>query len=236
MSFTNEKWHNHLLAALTTIEWDRWLTAIETVHLTAGDVICEVGEKFKYVYFPTSSILSLTQLLTEGDSIEIAMVGLEGMIGVSILLGTGRSTQRVVVLRTGTTYRVKSSWFTEALKDTTLFKQKILGFTQSLITQISQVGACNRHHSLDQQFTRWLLSYADRANSDSVECTQETIAQMLGVRRERVAMAANKFQKNGYIQYSRGKITLIDRAVLEQQTCECYAVMKFECDQLEALH
>jgi CRP-like cAMP-binding protein len=234
MSFTEDKRHNQILATLTDDDWGRWLSALELVHLKAGNVVTAIGEKLQYVYFPTTAILSLTHLLREGGTIEIAMVGSEGMSGFNILLGGGFSTQQVVVLHSGKAYRLKSSWITDELQRTPKLMHQILRFTQALFTQISQVGACNRHHPLEQQLSRWLLSYADRTNANIIFCTQETIANRLGVRRERVARAAINFQKNGLIEYSRGEIKILNRIVLEKNTCECYATVKLEYERLRA--
>lgn len=199
-------------------------------------MVCEIGSTFHYVYFPTTSILSLTQLLVEGDSIEVAMIGYEGMSGISMLLGGGFSRQQVIVLHSGNAYRVLSSWVTEEVKRSPQVMHQVLRFAQSLITQISQLGACNRHHSTVQQLSRWLLSYADRSKSDTISCTQETIAQMLGVRRERIARAALDLQKDGLIQYSRGKIRILSKETLELRTCECYTTIKSEYERLKPFH
>ena len=235
MSDRQEKWRNHLLASLPIEDWSRWKNCLELIHFHAGDVIYEMGETLRYVYFPTTAIFSLTQLLQEGGSVEIAMLGLEGMSGISIFMGGGASTQRVVVLRPGDAYRVNVSWITNELHSGHPLMHQVLRFTQSLITQMSQIVACNHHHPLEQQFSRWLLFYADRANSNLVTCTQETISNMLGVRRKRMAKAANNLQKTGLIQYSRGKIKLIHRSMLEQHTCECYATVKSVYDRLSPL-
>ena len=235
MSFKQEKWRNHLLTNLPTGDWTRWEAVLELIHFEAGDVAQEIGEALRYVYFPTTAILSLTHLLQEGGSIEIAMIGAEGMSGISIFMGGGVSTQRVVALKTGSAYRINTTWITHELKAAHPLMPHILRFTQSLITQMSQIGACNHHHSLEQQFSRWLLSYSDRAHSNLVTCTQEHIANLLGVRRERMAKAAIHLQKIGLIQYSRGKIKLLNRADLEHHTCECYATVKSEYDRLSSL-
>lgn len=235
MSHRPETWRNHLLASLPTEDLSRWQKFLEPIHFRAGDVVYEMGETLRYVYFPTTTILSLSQLLQEGGSVEIAMIGPEGMSGISIFMGGGVSTQRVVALRPGDAYRVEASWIANELRSAHPLMHHILRFTQSLITQMSQIGACNHHHPLEQQFSRWLLFYADRAHSNLVTCTQETIANMLGVRRERMAKAANNLQKIGLIQYSRGKIKLIDRLKLEQHTCECYVTVKSVYSRLSPL-
>lgn len=235
MSLRNEHWQNHLLASLPVEDSKRWQPFVEPVHLDAGDVVYEMGEPLRYVYFPTTTILSLTHLLKEGGLIEVAMIGSEGMCGISIFMGGEASTQRVVALRPGAALRIKASWIVNELHHSHPLMYQILRFTQALITQMSQIGACNHHHPLEQQFSRWLLCYAERANSNLVECTQETIAHMLGVRRERMAKAAHNLQKMGLIQYSRGKIKLIQRSKLEQHTCECYATVKKEYERLRSL-
>lgn len=235
MSLRAENWRNHLLASLPVEDLERWYKSLELVHLRAGDVVYEIGETLHYVYFPATSILSLTHLLQEGGSIEVAMIGPEGMSDISIFMGGGVSTQRVVVLRPGDAYRVQVSWISNELHSAHPLMQHILRYTQSLITQMAQIGACNHHHPLAQQFSRWLLFYSDRANSNLVTCTQETIANMLGVRRERMAKTAHQLQTMGLIQYSRGKIKLLNRSMLEQHTCECYATVKSVYDRLSPL-
>jgi CRP-like cAMP-binding protein len=236
MTFTENKWHNNLLATIPENDRAKWLKALEPVQLEAGDVVCEIGSTFHHVYFPTTSILSLTQFLIEGDTIEVAMIGSEGMSGISMLLGGGLSQQQVVVLHSGIAYRALSSWVTEEVKRSPQVMHQILRFAQSLITQMSQLGACNRRHSIVQQLSRWLLSYADRANSDTVSCTQETIAHMLGVRRERIARAALELQKDSLIQYSRGRIKILSKETLALRTCECYTTIKSEYERLRPLH
>lgn len=236
MTFTENKWHNNLLATIPANDRAQWLSTLEPVQLKAGNVICEIGSTFHHVYFPTTSILSLTQLLIEGDTIEVAMIGSEGMSGISMLLGGGLSQQQVVVLHSGNAYRVLSSWVAEEVKRSPQVMHQVLRFAQSLMTQISQLGACNRHHSINQQLSRWLLSYADRANSDTISCTQETIAHMLGVRRERIARAAFDLQRDGLIQYSRGKIKILAKETLELRTCECYTTIKSEYERLRPLN
>lgn len=235
MNFKEDKYHNQLLASLPLENTVRWQAMLEPLHFQAGDVVYEMGEALRFVYFPTTAILSLTHLLQGGGSIEVAMIGSEGMNGISIFMGGCVSTQRVVVLRPGNVYRIKSSWIANELNSGHPLMHHILRFTQALITQMSQIGACNHHHPLEQQFSRWLLTYADRADTNLVTCTQETIANMLGVRRERMAKAAHNLKKMDLIQYSRGKIKLLNRSHLEQHTCECYATVKAEYDRLSPL-
>ena len=235
MRVKEETWQNQLLQELPAEVWIRWEGNLEPAYFEAGEVIYEIGDALRHVYFPTSAILSLTHVLHEGGTIEIAMVGSEGMSGISIFMGGGFSIHRVVALRSGKAFRVRASWLAHELTCSPLLMQRMLRFTQSLITQMSQVSACSHHHSLEQQFSRWLLSYADRTHANLVTCTQETVANLLGVRRERMAKAANNLQKLGLIQYSRGKIHLINRTQLEQHTCECYLTVRSEYERLSPL-
>ena len=222
---------NHLLASLPKKEVARWLPKLELVELKLGQVVHESGAVQSHVYFPTTAIVSLLYVLDTGASAEIAIVGNEGLVGVSLFMGGGSTIGRAVVQSAGKGYRLPSAVLTEEFKLAPVM-HLLLRFTQALITQLSQTAVCNRHHSLDQQLCRWLLLSLDRLQGDELVMTQELISNMLGVRREGVTEAAMKLQKAGLIKYARGHITVLDRPGLEQRTCECYAVVKAEYDRL----
>jgi len=223
--------HNLLLSALPESERQRWLPELELVDLPLGHVLYESNSTMTHVYFPTTAIVSLLYVLENGASAEIAVVGNEGVVGVSLFMGGGSTIGRAVVQSAGKGYRLPSAVLTEEFKLAPVM-HLLLRFTQALITQLSQTAVCNRHHSLDQQLCRWLLLSLDRLQGDELVMTQELISNMLGVRREGVTEAAMKLQKAGLIKYARGHITVLDRPGLEQRTCECYAVVKAEYDRL----
>lgn len=214
-----------MLARLPKEDWERWREALEPIELHAGEVIFEVGSPLTHVFFPITAIISITRILLDGESIEVAMVGAEGIAGASTFLGNGITANRGVVLRSGKAYRVCGSWMKTEYENSPLLMQMMLQFTQALITQLSQVGACNCHHPLEQRLSRWLLMFADRAVNEPILCTQEQIANTLGVRRERVAKAASTLQKKGLVRYARGSIELLNKEALLAHTCECYAVI-----------
>jgi CRP-like cAMP-binding protein len=222
---------NYLLAALPRAEWQRWLPQLEWVNMPLGEILYESGSTLSHVYFPTTAIVSLLYVMENGSSAEIAVVGNEGIVGVSLFMGGESTPSRAVVQSAGHGFRLSS----DAIKDE--FKRApvmhlLLRYTQALITQMSQTAVCNRHHSLDQQLCRWLLLSLDRLKGLELVMTQELIANMLGVRREGVTEAALKLQKAGLIRYSRGRIVVLDRRGLEARSCECYAVVKNEYDRL----
>ena len=222
---------NRLLAALPDTEWQRWLPDLEWVQLPLGEVLYESGGALSHVYFPTTAIVSLLYVMENGASAEIAVVGHEGLVGISLFMGGESTPSRAVVQSAGEGFRMKAA----AIKD--VFNHPpvlhlLLRYTQALITQMAQTAVCNRHHSLDQQLCRWLLLSLDRLKGSELVMTQELIANMLGVRREGVTDSALKLQKAGLIQYSRGRISVLDRPGLESRSCECYAVVKKEYDRL----
>jgi CRP-like cAMP-binding protein len=223
---------NLLLASLPPEEWARWQPQLELVDLPLGKVLHESGAPMSYVYFPTSAIISLLYVLENGASAEIAVVGFEGVVGISILMGGGSTPSRAVVQSAGKGYRLRSDAMKREFERSGPVMHLMLRFIQALITQMSQTAVCNRHHALDQQLCRWLLLSLDRLHGDQLVMTQELIANMLGVRREGVTEAALKLQKAGLIQYSRGHITVLDRSGLQERTCECYEVVKKEYDRL----
>ena len=222
---------NQLLAALPDAEWQRWLPQLECVEMPLGQVLYESGSTLSHVYFPTTAIVSLLYVMENGSSAEIAVVGREGVVGVSLFMGGESTPSRAVVQSAGHGFRLAS----RAIKDE--FKRApvlhlMLRYTQALITQMAQTAVCNRHHSLDQQLCRWLLLSLDRLHGMELLMTQELIANMLGVRREGVTESALKLQHAGLIRYARGRITVLDRPGLEHRSCECYGVVKREYDRL----
>ncbi len=222
---------NHLLAALPASGWERWQPQLELVSLPLGRVIYETDGPQTHVYFPTTAIVSLLYMMEDGSSAEIAVVGNEGLVGVSLFMGGESTTSRAVVQSAGKAFRLSSRVVKEEFKRAPVL-HLLLRYTQALITQMAQTAVCNRHHSLDQQLCRWLLLSLDRLQGDQLVMTQELIANMLGVRREGVTEAALKLQKAGLIQYSRGHINVLDRKGLELRSCECYEVVKTEYDRL----
>ena len=223
---------NQLLAALPKAEWLRWLPDLEPVDLPLGTVLYESGCNMPYVYFPTNAIVSLLYVLEDGASAEIAVVGFEGVVGISIFMGGGSTPSRAVVQSAGSGFRLRADLVKQEFSRSGPVMHLMLRYTQALITQMSQTAVCNRHHSLDQQLCRWLLLSLDRLQGNQLVMTQELIANMLGVRREGVTEAALKLQKAALISYARGHISVLDRPGLEQRTCECYAVVKREYDRL----
>ncbi|MDP1685794.1 Crp/Fnr family transcriptional regulator [Hydrogenophaga sp.] len=223
---------NHLLRVLPEAEWLRWQPQLEEVDLPLGKVLYESGAPMAYVYFPTSAIVSLLYVLENGASAEIAVVGFEGVVGVSIFMGGGTTPSRAVVQSAGKGYRLRADAVKAEFDRAGPVMHLMLRYTQALITQMSQTAVCNRHHSLDQQLCRWLLLSLDRLPGNELVMTQELIANMLGVRREGVTEAALKLQAAGLIRYARGHISVLDRPGLEHRTCECYRVVKMEYDRL----
>ncbi|HPG60600.1 MAG TPA: Crp/Fnr family transcriptional regulator [Casimicrobium sp.] len=223
---------NHLLASLPTAERERWLPALEWVQMPLGQVLYESGSTLRHVYFPTTAIVSLLYVLESGASAEIAVVGNEGIVGISLFMGGGSTPSRGVVQSAGEGFRLSASMIKEEFNRSGPVMHLLLRYTQALITQMAQTAVCNRHHSLDQQLCRWLLLSLDRLQGTELVMTQELIANMLGVRREGVTESALNLQRAGLIRYSRGRINVLDRNGLEARTCECYAVVKKEYDRL----
>ena len=223
---------NRLLAALPREEWERLMPHVGAVELPLGKVLYEPGVAMSHVYFPTTAIVSLLYMLADGASAEIAVVGNEGIIGVSLFMGGETTPSRAVVQSAGHAYRLPGKLLKEEFIRGDAMQHLLLRYTQALLTQMAQTAVCNRHHSLDQQLCRWLLLSLDRLIGYELVMTQELIANMLGVRREGVTEAAGNLQNAGLIKYSRGRITVLDRGGLEARTCECYAVVKKEFDRL----
>jgi CRP-like cAMP-binding protein len=228
----NDPNQNHLLAALLDAEFDRLSPHLEPIMMRLGDVLYESGGQLNYVYFPTSAIVSLHYVLENGSSSEIAGVGNEGILGISLFMGGNTTPSRAVVQTAGHGYRLKSHILMEEFNRAGPVMRLLLRYTQALITQMSQTAICNRHHTVDQQLCRWLLLTLDRLPTSELTMTQELIASMLGVRREGVTVAAGRLQNQGYISSRRGHISVLDRVGLEGDVCECYEVVKKEFARL----
>lgn len=225
---------NRILRALPPTERHRLYPHLQLVDMPLGSVVYEPGAKLRHIYFPTDCIISLLYVLKDGASAEIAVVGREGAVGVSLFMGGETTPSRAVVHGAGHAYRLTRARLKEEFDRHGELLHLLLRYTQSLITQMAQTAVCNRHHSVDQQLCRWLLLSLDRQDSNELKMTQELIASMLGVRREGVTEAAGRLQKLGAIRYARGKITVLDRRQLEALSCECYAVVRRESDRLMA--
>ena len=230
-AFTDPR-RNQLLAALPDAEWQCWSSQLEWVDMPLGQVLYESGRTLGHVYFPVTSIVSLLYVMEDGASAEIAVVGLEGVVGISLFMGGESTPSRAVVQSAGRGMRLSASFIKAEFNRAGPAMHLLLRYTQALITQMAQTAVCNRHHSLDQQLCRWLLLSLDRLDGPDLVMTQELIANMLGVRREGVTEAALKLQTIGLIRYVRGRISVLDRLGLEKRTCECYAVVKKEYDRL----
>ena len=223
---------NQLLACMPPEIWQRIAPQLERVDLPLGKVLFESGSQIAHVHFPINAIVSLLYVLESGASAEIAVVGNEGLVGIALFMGGGSTPSRAVVQSAGQGYRLSAAHIRNEFDRGGPVLHLLLRYTQALITQMSQTAVCNRHHSLDQQLCRWLLLSMDRLAGDELVMTQELIANMLGVRREGVTEAALKLQKLDLIQYTRGRIRVLDRPGLEHRVCECYAVVKKEYDRL----
>jgi CRP-like cAMP-binding protein len=223
---------NWLLAALPDAEWSRWAADLEFVDLPLGKVLIAPGGNTTHVYFPTTAIVSLLYVMANGASAEIAVVGNEGLVGVSLFMGGRSTSSSAVVHAAGKAYRLKARLVMQEFDRGGPVLHLLLRYTQALITQMAQTSACNRHHAVDEQFCRLLLLTLDRLPGSEIVMTQELLSNILGVRRASVTEAAGNLQKDGLIRYERGRITVLDRAGLEHRSCECYAVVKKEYDRL----
>jgi CRP-like cAMP-binding protein len=223
---------NHFLASLPEDTYQRLLPDLELVSMPIGRILHESGSRLSHIFFPTTSIVSLLHVMESGGSAEIAIVGRDGLVGVSVFMGSDTALSRALVLSSGDGYRVKSNIIKREFANGGELQALALRYTQALITQMAQTALCNRHHALEQQLCRWLLCSLDRLPGNELLITQEMIANMLGVRREGVTEAAGKLQSEGMIRYSRGHITILDRKKLESRVCECYAVVVKEYDRL----
>ena len=223
---------NHLLDALPASDYERIASHLELIPMPLGEVLYESGGQLRHVYFPTTCILSLLYVMADGASAEIAVVGNEGILGISLFMGGDTTPSRAIVQSAGHAFRLKADLLKEEFERFGPTMHLLLRYTQALITQMAQTAVCNRHHTVDQQLCRWLLLSLDRLQSSELSMTQELIANMLGVRREGVTEAAGKLQRAGLIHYGRGKISVVDRPGLEARCCECYQVVKTEFDRL----
>jgi CRP-like cAMP-binding protein len=223
---------NRLLAALPADDYSSLLPHLELVPMPLGQAIQDSDVQMSHVYFLTTAIVSLLHLTKEGASAEVAVVGNEGVVGISVFMSGETTTSRAVVQTAGYAYRLKRHMLNDEFDRAGPMQRLLLRYTQALLTQMAQTAACNRHHSVDQQLCRWLLLRLDRLRSNQLAMTQEVIANMLGVRREGITEAAGRLQSAGLIQCSRGRITVVDRPRLEARACECYDVVKNEYGRL----
>jgi CRP-like cAMP-binding protein len=223
---------NQLLAALPEPELQRWLPHLEYVDMRLGEVLYEAGSILSHVYFPTTAIVSLLYVMQNGESAEIAVVGNDGVVGISLFMGGDSTSSRALIQSAGGAYRLSAQLMKEEFDRGGPVLHLLLRYTQALITQMVQTAACNRHHSLDQQLCRWLLLSLDRLQGTDMMMTQDLIANMLGVPRDGATEGALRLQTAGLINYTQGRIRVLDRGGLEKRTCECYAVVKKEYDRL----
>jgi CRP-like cAMP-binding protein len=222
---------NHLLASLPEDEWERWRHQLEPVDFTLGEVLYEAGGTMSHVYFPTTAIVSLLYVMNNGASAEIAVVGFEGLVGVSLFMGGGSTSSRAVVQNAGKGYRLPAQALQREFESPPVL-HLLLRYTQALITQMVQTAACNKHHTLHQQLCRWLLLSLDRLQVNELVMTQKLIATMMGVPSSVVTEDALRLQQAGFIRYDDGHISVLNRAGLEACSCECYLVVKKEYDRL----
>ena len=232
MATVPDRLANDLMASMPADEWSRIAPDLEVVELPLGKVLYESGGSMSHVYFPSTAIVSLLYVMEDGASAEIAVVGHEGVVGISLFMGGETTPSRAVVQSAGWGYRLRARSIKDEFNRSGPLMHVLLRYTQALITQMAQTAVCNRHHSLDQQLCRWLLLSLDRLSGNELVMTQELIANMLGVRREGVTEAALKLQRLGMISYARGHIKVLDRPALEARVCECYSVVKKEYDRL----
>ena len=223
---------NHLLNALPQEQWERWRLQLEYVDMPLAQVLYEPGDTLTHVYFPTTAIVSLLYVMKNGESAEIAVVGNEGVVGVSLFMGGGSTSSRALVQSAGGAYRLNAELMQQEFDRAGPVLHLLLRYTQALMTQMVQTAACNKHHSLDQQLCRWLLLSLDRLQGTEMLMTKKLIAHMLGVTRYIATQGALKLQHAGLIDYRDGRIRVLDRIALEKRSCECYAVVKEEYDRL----
>ena len=232
MATSHSPRQNHLLAALPEAEFGRVGPHLELVPMPLGEALYESGGKLQHVYFPTTSIVSLLYVMEDGASAEIAVVGNEGILGIALFMGGETTPSQAIMQHQGGAYRLPGALARAEFYRARELQQVLLRYVQALLTQMGQTAICNRHHTIDQQLCRWLLLILDRLPSNEVSMTQELISHMLGVRREGVTLAASKLRKDGLITYQRGRIVVMDRPALEARACECYEVVRKECDRL----
>jgi CRP-like cAMP-binding protein len=224
--------HNYLLSALPAAEYERIASHLELIPMRLGDTLYEPTTELRHVYFPTTAIVSLLYILESGASAEIAGVGNEGVLGISLFMGGDTTPSSAIVQTAGYGYRLSATLLKQEFSRGGLLQRLLLRYTQALITHMFQNAACYRHHSIEQQLCRWLLLTLDRLPSNELVMTQELIANALGVRREGITEAAGNLQRAGIIRYRRGHISILERSGLEATSCECYAVVKKELGRL----
>ena len=223
---------NHILAALPDTDWQRWRPHLELIELPLGQVLYESGDVLSHAYFPVDAIVSLLYVMRSGESAEIAVVGYEGVVGISLFMGGESTPSRAVVQNAGHGFRIKASIIKEEFKNAAPVLHLLLRYTQALITQMTQTAACNKHHSLQQQLCRWMLISLDRLANNELAMTQRLIANMLGVPPDEMIKGVRLLQETGVIRYSDGHITVLDRSGVEALSCECYLVVRKEYDRL----
>ncbi len=226
---------NRLFAALPDEDYGRLASALELRDLSAGEILYDFGDEMPYLYFPVTSIVSLLYTTATGATAEMGMVGRSGVIGISNFLGGKTTTNQAIVQMAGNAYRIKTKIIRDEFALGGVLQRILLCYTQSLLTQVSQIAVCNRLHTFEQRLCRCLLFSHDCVMKDEIHLTQETISHLLGVRREGVTVAAGRLQDAGLIRYSRGHIQILDRPGLEKHTCECYEVVKSEYERLIAV-
>ena len=231
MNMISNSQHNHLLAALPSDDFERIAPHLELVSLQEGDALLEVGDKLRHVYFPIAATVSLLCNLEDGASVEVASVGNEGIVGVSIFMGNSGALTQAAVQTAGTGYRLSAKVLKEEFERGEAMQHFLMRYTRTLFIQMAQTTACNRRHSVEQQLCRWLLLNFDRLHTNTLETTQESISHMLGVRRESVTEAARRLQTAGLIHYHRKHIEVADRSALEAHVCECYSVVRKESER-----
>jgi CRP-like cAMP-binding protein len=223
---------NHLLAALPIADFERWSKRLELVPMCLGDALYESGRQLEHAYFPITSIVSLLYVTRSGASSEVAAVGPEGIVGIPLIMGGNTTPSSAVVRAAGYAYRLERRFLAAEFLRAGAVQRLLLRYTQALITQMCQTAACNRHHSVEQQLSRWLLWTVDRLPSQQLTMTQDLVASLLGVRRESITESAGRLQQIGFIQYRRGHIDVLDRIGLQSRACECYAVVNNEMNRL----
>ena len=232
MASTHNPSQNHLLAVLPAADFERLTPHLELVPMRLGDCLYEPGGQLQHVYFPTTAIVSLLYILESGVSAELAGVGNEGMVGISLFMGGDTTSSSATVQTAGHAYRLQGRLLKEEFHRGGLMQRLLLRYTQVLLTQVAQTAACNRFHSIEQQLSRWLLATLDRLPANELVMTQELVASALGVRREGITEAAGNLQRAGVISYRRGHISVIERPGLESRACECYDVVRKESGRL----
>jgi CRP-like cAMP-binding protein len=223
---------NLLLAALPAAVYQDWLPMLESVDMPLGMVLYESGTTLEHIYFPTTAIVSMLYVMKDGESAEVAVVGNEGLVGIGVFMGGGSTPSRALVQNEGRGYRLPEEFARQQFEDCKPVMHLFLAFTQALMAQMTQTGACNKHHTLDQQLCRWLLLTLDRYQGMELRMTKQLIANMLGVTGTVMRDGAQKLEDEGLLHYAKGHITVLDRPGVEKRTCECYALVKKEYDRL----